>query len=323
MKIIPLQAMRPVLADKAAIRDAVSNALIAHSRGDVQHPSPTQMLFHDETEALRGDCHIKSAYAESLPYFTVKVATGFYSNNSRGLPVNNGMVLVMSSETGEPKMLLQDEGWITASRTAAAGVLAMSIRDREGEFTLGVLGTGLQARLQAAWAIALLPVSHVVIWGRSTERAQHLQVTLAKDHPEARCDVVNDVGALANRADVIVTTTPSVQPLLMVEHIQAHHHIVAVGADSPGKQELDSKVLAIADRIVTDDHSQCLAHGEFGAAVRAGVVENDVDVSLGSVLAGEVLTNRTNGPTVVDLTGLGVQDLAVASLMMERLSTQQ
>jgi len=92
-------------------------------------------------------------------------------------------------------------------------------------------------------------------------------------------------------------------------------HFVGVGADSPGKQELPAGLFARAAHVLTDDHAQCLDHGDFGAAVRAGAVSDTADVMLGSVLSGAIaLTRRPGDVTVVDLTGIAVEDIAIADL---------
>ena len=99
--------------------------------------------------------------------------------------------------------------------------------------------------------------------------------------------------------------------------------MVAIGADSPGKQELDPKIFARAARIATDDHNQCVDHGDFGNAVRSGTVSEDADVCFGDILSGKV-AGRTSAEdiTIVDLTGIPALDIAIATLFCDRLGVK-
>lgn len=96
--------------------------------------------------------------------------------------------------------------------------------------------------------------------------------------------------------------------------------LVAIGADSPGKQELDPHIIGRSELVITDDHQQCLDHGEFGVAHRNHLIDVRADVSMGSLLLDSTRnTISGNGISVVDLTGLGGQDLAIASLVWNKI----
>lgn len=315
MRIITLPEIAPILEDRPAIIAAVKQAFIDHGQGRVTLPEPVQLLFEGSDQALAGDCHIKTASSKSLPYFCVKIATGFYDNPSRGLPVNNGLVLLMSAKTGAPLVMFQDEGHLTLARTAAAGAIAASLKG--GSQRLGIIGTGAQAALQSRWITAHMDIDHVNIWGRNTAKAETLKQNLQDIAPPVA--VMKSVADLCAHSDIIVTTTPSTQPILMAEHIRAGHHIIAVGADSPGKIELDPKILDMANIIITDDHEQCLHHGEFGHGVRTGYVAETADINFGQALSDGIVLDD-DIISVVDLTGLGAQDLAIASAVFEKLS---
>jgi ornithine cyclodeaminase len=120
---------------------------------------------------------------------------------------------------------------------------------------------------------------------------------------------------LLRACNVIVTATPSKAPLFAADLVRPGTHLVGVGADSPGKQELPGELFARAAHILTDDHAQCLDHGDFGNAVRAGFVEQDADLMLGHLLSQSVQRVRNPaGITVVDLTGIAAEDIAIAEL---------
>lgn len=319
MRIISVKDIEPIIADKTAVINAVKAGFIAHGLGDITQPSPTQMLFQGAGDQLRGDCHVKTAYSDKYKYFCVKVASGFYDNAEKGLPVNDGLLLLLSSDTGAPLALFQDNGLLTSVRTAAAGALAVDLLGSNGA-TLGIAGAGHQAEMQARWISAYTSVSEIIVWSRT-----HANVIALADRLKdlaIRVTAVSSVTELCRQADIIVTTTPSTSPIITSENIRAGHRIVALGADSPGKMELDAQILANAAQIITDDHEQCLHHGEFGNAVRAGLIADDSDISLGACLADRTLINRAaDATTIVDLTGLGAQDLAVASFVWESILT--
>ena len=133
---------------------------------------------------------------------------------------------------------------------------------------------------------------------------------------------MDTVRAVCHASAVLVTTTPATSPVVQLEDVPGTLHIVAVGADTPGKTELDPRILGRAHTIVTDAHQECLSNSDFGAAVRAGEVAEDSDVSFGEMLALAEPDPRMaeDGISVVDLTGMGVQDLAIAGMTLEGLA---
>jgi len=322
MRIVSLAEILPTIADKTTVIEAVRQGFIDHSLGKISMPWPLQMNFLESDQSIRGDCHIKCAYSDAYPFFCVKMATGFYNNDSKGLPVNNGMLMLVSSDTGEPLAVLQDEGHLTSARTAAAGALSVELIRGSSPTRLGIIGTGHQAGLQARWISGHANVSSIVLWGRNRSSADDLAHRLADLQLEV--EVVDTADTLCQLSDVIVTTTPSTKPILLNDMIRTGQGIVAIGADSKGKTELDPTIFKKATNIITDDHEQCSSHGDFGYALRAGHISNSSDQSLGNCLAGtSKITRSQTDITVVDLTGLGAQDLAIATLVWKNLSAKE
>lgn len=318
MDIIPLARIKPLLDHKSEIIDAITKAFISHAKGDVTLPDPVQLMFHGADNILRGDCHVKTAYASQFPYFCIKTATGFYDNRSLNLPVNNGLVLLFSTRTGAPLALLMDEGHLTSARTAAAGAIAARLRPHTSQRRLGIIGTGHQAELQAHWIAHTVPVSALTLYGRRRERAEELCDRLrASGLPATVADTPSQVCA---QSDTIVTATPATSPILLDKDIRPGHHIIALGADSPGKIELDPNILARAGAIITDDIAQCVHHGELGHAVRAGLVTEKTAIPLGQVLSIPDWALPQDAISIVDLTGLGAQDLYIAAFVHDALA---
>ncbi len=165
MRIVPLDEIRRAV-DYAAVIDRMRDALIAQSRGECDTPMP----MHLAIAAQRGEVHIKSSYRRDGPYFALKIASTFPANLERDLPTGNGMMLLSSAITGEPVAFLADAGHLTDVRTAAVAALAARELARK-DTALGILGTGIQARLQAQMHAQVLDLKRIVLWGRTRERA--------------------------------------------------------------------------------------------------------------------------------------------------------
>jgi ornithine cyclodeaminase len=306
MRVIGLPEIREA-ATRPLVFDAVRAALIAHSEGRTTSPPPIHLAFPD----VEGDCHVKVGHLTGSPHFTVKIASGFYRNEARGLPSNNGVVLVLNATTGVPAAVLADEGWLTAWRTAAAGALITHALTPPEIREVAVIGTGLQAQLQISWLHALRPLTRVQVWGRRPSAAERLAAALRTEDINAHAEQI------INAPCVIAATAATTPP---VWDLSSAIHVTGIGTDMPGKNELPPELFAAATIIATDDHNQCLDHGDFGNAVRAGHVAESADTPVGTVLREGVA--RT-GLTIADLTGVGAADAAVASAVLTALDHAQ
>ncbi len=314
--IITLDAIQASLSN-ADILDAVKAALISQSRNEVISPPPGQLLFDDP----KGDCHIKYGYFIGGDTYVVKVASGFYDNPKQGLPVNNGIMMVFNAKTGAPVCILDDKGWLTNIRTAAAGALAAQAGAPSNISSLGIIGAGEQAELQAKWTCELLDITSVNVYGRTPSRVKDYASRL--EQAGINVTIAPDIPTLLQSCNLVITTTPSNEALILADDVRPGTHIVAMGTDSPGKQELDAALFQRATVIMVDDHDQCVHHGDLGHAVRDGLVSEDADIALGSVLAGQS-PGRTSDDdiTIVDLTGIAAEDMAVAGLVWSRVSLE-
>jgi ornithine cyclodeaminase/alanine dehydrogenase-like protein (mu-crystallin family) len=299
------RAARPEL-----VLDAVRVALVAHADGATQVPPPLHLAFPEAD----GDCHVKAGWLTGAEHFTVKIASGFYGNAGRGLPVNQGLVCVLSARTGRAVAILDDRGMLTAWRTAAAGALVGHAMARPEASTVGVFGTGEQAFLQVSWLARVRPVHRVLVSGRTGGTVAALCRRLAEHGLDA---VPGSVAGVAG-ADIVITTTPSATPLFDAAQVADGAHVTGIGTDMPHKNELPPALFGRATTIATDDHEQCLHHGDFGRAVRAGAVAERADLAVGDLLR-QPPSRPAGAVTVADLTGVGALDAAVASLVAGRL----
>lgn len=303
--------------------DAIRDAYVAIIDGRANIP-PVGYL---RLEAQNADCHIKYGYIAGDSVFVVKIASGFYNNPRLGLPSSNGMMLAISSDTGQVVATLYDEGWLTDLRTGFGGAIATLALCRQDSRTIAIVGSGMQARQQirALSAISQNPLTFRN-WGRDFVKAATFASEMAAEGFSAVAEP--DLETLCRMADVIVTTTPSPEPLVMADWITPGTHITALGADAPGKQELQLELLARAALIAVDSRSQCADHGEIATAVAAGLLDPSGCPEIGSILNGSK-QGRTSGTqiTIADLTGVATQDIAIVRAVLQALtqdcSTQQ
>ncbi len=306
--IYRLQDIKP-LFNRAAILNIIREALIKHSAGLIQSPMPGQLVFDE----AHGDCHIKYGHMTGDKSFAIKIATGFYNNSKRGLPVGNGLIIVLDAETGAPQCLFQDEGWLTAWRTAAATALAAKCLSPRPDAQVGIIGTGLQAQLAIEWIADLMPKAAFTLFGRDPTRTAEI----AQTHGAGTARTLE---AIMATSDIIVTATPSTVPLFDATLARPGMHFVSIGADGPEKQELPTELFAMAKHVFTDDHNQCLALSDFGRAVRNGDIAYDADRAFGDLLAGHIsIIREDTAISIVDLTGLAAQDIAIASWFQAQL----
>lgn len=266
-----------------------------------------------------GDVHIKSAAMRHGPHFVVKVAASLAAHPRRGPALSNGAVVVFDARSGDAVAFIEDRGHLTDLRTAAAGAVATDALARPGPVRLGVVGTGVQARLQTLALATLRPLAGVRIWGRHADAAEALAKGLRDAPSNVAAAVAPSLRALVEESDVIVTATASRTPLVEGAWLRPGQHITALGADDLSKAELDEACLRRADVLVVDSRDQNLTLGELGRLARAGRPVA-VSAELGDVLAGRCPGRRDDAEvTIAKLTGVGVQDVAAASVLLERL----
>lgn len=306
------------LLDPAALVRAVEQAFAAYATGKAQLPP----VINLEVPEQKGEVHIKTGHLSGGPYYAVKIASGFYGNAALGLPSSNGMVLVFDSRTGAPAAFLLDNGFITDFRTAAAGALAAKYLACNKVRTVAVIGSGAQARYQVRLLPLVRSFHEVRVWGRNLDKAQACVQELSQlgIAGQPSFAVASSVEQAVRHADLVITVTASREPLVHAEWLQPGTTVIAVGSDGPDKQELEVGVLARADRIVADSLPQCLRLGEIHHAVEQGAIKKEkVSTELGELAAGLKPGRQSDQELIVcDLTGVGVQDVAAASLVMER-----
>jgi ornithine cyclodeaminase len=297
--------------DMPSLIDAVERAFVAYSDGRAELPG----VIHLDVPESGGEIHVKAGHVRGASHYAVKVASGFYAVEP---PAIDGLVIAFDARDGSPAALLFDNGFITDARTGAAGGVAARYLAPERVDRVAVIGTGGQARFQLDALASVRSFAEVAIWGRNAEHAERCVVDL-RSRPGlpdgVAYRVARSVEAAVSHADVVLTCTASREPLVWLEHLARGTHVTAVGSDGPGKQELDPAILRAADVVACDARVQC---------ERLGELQHATDVLGRAVELGELAAGRAagrvagTGISVCDLTGVGVQDVAAAALVLER-----
>ncbi len=257
-----------------------------------------------------GDFRAMPAYLEGTA--GVKWINAHPQNPHRHhLPSVMGVYIYSDPETAVP-LAIMDATWLTALRTGAAAAVATRHLARPGAAVLGVIGCGAQAESIVRAHRPVMAVTEVRLHDRQPEAARRLAARLA----EPNCRVSSLAEAAA--ADVVCTLTPSRQAFLGLEMLSRSVHINAMGADAPGKRELEQSVLEAA-RIFVDDFEQARESGEINVPLHEGTLDpSRIAGTLGEVVAGSIPGRTGDELTVFDSTGLAIQDLAVARIVYER-----
>jgi ornithine cyclodeaminase len=314
MRIIRLEEIKRVLPG-LDLMPSIEAGFAAYSKGDAVVPPVGELWVADPP----GDVHIKYGYLKNDLYYVVKIASGFYRNPEWNLSSSNGLMMLFQQRTGLLECILLDEGYLTDVRTALAGAIAARHLAVHPVDRVGILGTGVQARLQLRYLLPVTGCSRAIVWGRSREKLDRYRADMENEGFSIETTV--DVEEVAFRCRLIVTATAATSPLLWRAQVRPGTHITAVGSDTPQKQELDPTLLQKADRVIVDSLSQCSERGELAHALRAGLLDRGSAHELGKVISGEVPGRTSDAQiTISDLTGVAVQDIQIAKAVFESLS---
>ena len=303
-----------VSLDMPAI-DCVEQALGALVQKDVVMPP----ILHLVIKQYNGEIDVKTAYVPGIDSFAIKISPGFFDNPKQGLPSLNGLMVLFSAKTGLVEALLLDNGYLTDVRTAAAGGVAAKWLARNDASSAGILGCGTQARLQLEALTLVRPINKARLWARRYERAQEVARELS-NKLQIQVHPVEEIRQAIEGSDIVVTTTPSREPLIESEWLTPGQHITAMGSDADYKNELAPAIVAPPHRYVCDRVSQCMAYGELHHAIEANVVDADAEwPEIAQVITGAIPGRQSDEEiTVADLTGTGVQDTGIATFAHAR-----
>ncbi|MFN3614480.1 MAG: cyclodeaminase [Rubrimonas sp.] len=314
IRIVTEAELRAVLSLDDALIDVIENAFAALAAGGVVMPPVLSM----DLPEVNGEVDVKTAFIPGIDSFAIKVSPGFFDNPRLGLPSLNGLMILLSARTGLVEAVFLDNGYLTDLRTAAAGAVAARHLAPSRVETAGVIGAGVQARLQIEAAHRVRPFGRVLVHARDMTRARACAADLAARLGIA-AEAEDDPARLVARSQLVVTTTPSREPVLRADWLHPGLHVTAMGSDQEGKAELEPACLLRADAYVCDRASQCAERGEWRAALAAGIWNRGDPPELGAIILGQAAGRRGDSCiTICDLTGAGVQDTAIAAHVRAR-----
>jgi ornithine cyclodeaminase/alanine dehydrogenase-like protein (mu-crystallin family) len=298
---------------------AVEDGFRVLAQGEVATPAP--MMFSLDAD---NEVDVKAAWVRPWGEFSVKVATGFFDNPSQGLPSGNSVLLLLDALTGTTRAVLLEGGYLTTLRAGAAGAIAAKWLAPTTARTLGVVGTGSLARCHALALLMERALDCVTVYGRNVDRADALVARLAQA-TDAKVTRAATIQELMERSDLVVTCTSAHEILVHSDWVHPAMHITAAGADAPGKQELDPEILRRADRVVCDLRAQAISQGECQHVADDLVNNTSIGLTeLGDIVAGKASGRvRSDEVTVCDLTGVGIQDTAVARYVVAKVLKEQ
>lgn len=309
IQIVTEAELRAAVPLDLTMVDVIERAFAILATGEVVMPPILSM----DLPQVNGEVDVKTAFLPGLDGFAIKVSPGFFDNPKLGLPSLNGLMILFSAKTGLIEAIYLDNGYLTDIRTAAAGAVAARHLAPETVETAGVIGTGVQARLQMQAAYLVRPFKRLLVYGRDPGKAaacaQDLGEVLGVD-----VEILPDVAALVAESALVVTTTPSREPLVRAADLHPGLHITAVGSDQKGKGEISPDAMITADLVVCDRVSQSHTSGEMEAVLASGLWQGGDPPELGQIVEKQ-RPGRTSAEdiTICDLTGTGAQDTAIAT----------
>ncbi len=297
--------------------NSVETAFAEEAKCNIDMPAKKYLYFNQNCEKSPGDLRI-------MPCSVIGSIAGVKSVNVHpdnpekyNLPTVMAVIELIDPDNGYP-LAIMDGTSITNMRTGAAAGLATKHLARENSESFGFVGLGVQALLSFLALNDVMKIKEIKISSRTLETRENL-ARMIRDNYGIDAKAVETVKEAVNGMDVVTTTTPSRRPLVLSKWVDDGTHINAMGADAPGKQELETSLI-LRSNIIIDDWEQASHSGEINVPLLEGTLgKGDIHAKLGDVLIGNKLGRASDGEiTIFDSTGLAVQDIATAWKVYEK-----
>lgn len=297
------------------MRDAlllIEEAFVDFFDGKSKMPSKVYL----DLPEFHGDFRAMPAYSKRHGLVGIKWVNSHSKNREKGLPTVMANMIVNDAETGVAQAVIE-AGVLTSLRTGAAGGVAVKYLARRDAKILGMIGCGVQAYYQILAILEVRNIEEIRLFDMFQESAEGLQIKIAP-YFTGKIEIVDSPELAVRGVDILVTSTPSYQPVVKSDWVEDGVHINAVGADAEGKQELESEIL-VRGIVVVDDVPQASHSGEVNVPLHEGTLNRDgVNLTLGAVIQNGKLGRRLDSDiTVFDSTGLAIQDLALAAFLLK------
>jgi len=296
------------------VLNVVEQAFNEKALGRVQMPPKMYLNF----ESFNGDLRVMPSYVEAFGISAVKVVNVHPDNRRYNLPTVMATITLVDPKTGAP-LAIMGGTWITAMRTGAASGVAARHLSRKGSSKLALVGTGVQAVTQMMAMARVVKLEEVKVYDIIDEAKINFVKRMSSEYPDVKISAMRSIQEAVKDVDVVVTVTPSRKPIVKDGWIKPGTHIGAIGADAPGKEELDPAILQKA-KIVVDDLEQARHSGEINVPLAKGIISlKQIYGELGEIIAGKKVGRASDEEiTIFDSTGLAIQDAVTAKLAYEK-----
>jgi ornithine cyclodeaminase/alanine dehydrogenase-like protein (mu-crystallin family) len=269
------------------------------------------MPMRSRIDTDEGDMHLMPACLGDSG-LCVKMVLTYPDNHKYSLPVVQGTLMVFDSATGTPRALMDCAG-LTGIRTGAGGGLAIELLSRRNSRVLGLIGAGIQARMQAEAAMVVRDIQQILVTDTRREAANALCRILTDQGKAPDIRVVDAADEIARRADILVTATTSPTPTFDGGVLRPGTHVNAVGSYRPDRREVDAGTVERAYVVV--DSREASMH-EAGELI---IPDRKPDAELGEIVNGTAAGRSDDQQiTLFKSVGIAVQDAAAASWVLEK-----
>lgn len=284
-------------------------------------------LVFEEFEHEKAEMDIKSGWLKKDEIFGMKLVSWFADNEEKNIPTVLGTIMTFDAKTGAPKGVI-DGTYITGVRTGACGAIGAKLLARGDSKNLFVLGAGNQAAHQIAASLIMFPglekvrIADMLFPENAKKFVKQLPNRLKKefgvDADHVQFEATNDLEDAIPKSDIVITVTPSYEPVIKKEWVRPGTHFSCIGSDMSGKEEIDPEIFRGA-RVFVDDIAQCLEVGEIEIPVKKGILKKEeIAGEIGDILAGKAEGRQNDDQiTVFDATGVALLDLATALLALK------
>ncbi|WP_169392043.1 MULTISPECIES: iminosuccinate reductase BhcD [Psychrobacter] len=304
--VIVSEAACKAVIDRESSFKAVESVFAAMARGDAYNfPVIREAIGY--ADALYG---FKSGFDRAGKALGLKSGGYWPGNEAKGLTNHQSTIFLFDPDTGKLRALVGGN-YLTAVRTAAASAVSIAHLARKDSKVLGMIGAGHQSTFQLRAALEQRKFEKIVAWNENKDRLGNLQAIAEEAGIPFEVVERDQLGA---ESDVIITITSAFEPLLMKAWIKPGTHIACMGTDTKGKQEVDPELIAAAT-VFTDEIAQSITIGEAQHAVAQGLIKESDITPIGDVINGKHPGRSSDDEiTIFDGTGVGLQDLAIASV---------
>ncbi len=262
----------------------------------------------------RGEIDFKLGYCKSNEVISMKASSGGFIDNPTAHGVPNGMGTILLFDARSCALIcVMDGSLITGLRTGASGAVSVKALARKDAKRIAAIGTGNQARMQIRAINEVMKIEEIHAWSRNPGTLSRYKTDIESEFG-IPVVMANSKKEAVGQADILITTTRGKGPLVEAGWVKPGTHIVAIGTDQQGKQELDPEIFRGA-RIVNDSIEQCIEKGETWHPLNRNIIaKSDIHAEIGEILLGRKPGRESDEEvTIFDSTGMAIQDNTTAT----------